>query len=62
MTTISSFSSLINYFYAKRDHCLQIITDQNISFGFSRFTLEFIYLLGIYSLSVFVSGGLGEIG
>ena len=36
-STISSFCSLINYFYAKRDHCLQIITDQNISFGFSRF-------------------------
>ena len=30
--------SLANHFYAKRDHCLQIITDQNISFGFSRFT------------------------
>ena len=25
--------------YAKRDHCLQIITDQNISFGFSRFMI-----------------------
>ena len=36
--TISNFSSLINHFYAKRDHCLQIITDQNISFAFSRFT------------------------
>ena len=37
-TTRSSFSSLIKHFYEKLDLCLQIINDQNISFGFSRFT------------------------
>ena len=35
---ISSFGSFKNHFYAKWDHCLQIITDQNKSFDFSRFT------------------------
>ena len=42
-TTISSFSSLIKHFYAKWDHCLQIIINQNISFGFLLFIYLFIF-------------------